>query len=181
MFESNVQMNVSKRFLTGAVAMAAAFAGLFGVTSSAYAKGCWCDIKAGCHGAEIVSLGNVRELKELETNKKRKCSEACSNAAVNKADLVYDQDPTALCHEVGLSNGSVDLQAFSVVGSTDNNNNTCDVDQTVARLICEADCYCALGSVAISDPDGSVWCLGASSPGHQVLSRQICETVGTFY
>lgn len=107
-------------------------------------KGCWCWIGVE-RGEKLISYGKVDDYRDTESGKKRKCSEACSQACA--ADLA---DPVALCRGIGkpLGAGAASkVGCFSVVGHKDSPNNTWDYDGRPSSAFrgCERRCDCPGG------------------------------------
>ena len=103
-------------------------------------KGCWCWIGIE-RGERLIDFGSVARFRDLESGKKRKCSEACSKRCAS--DLA---NPAKLCQKIGKDfNNSSKIGCFSVVGHKDSKNNTWDYDGRPRPFQCSSCCTCERG------------------------------------
>ena len=107
---------------------------------AAASKRCWCWIGIE-RGQELIDYGAVDSYQDLESNKKAKCSEACSKRCASDIN-----DFALLCSKLGRSYSGDDIGCFSVVGAKDNANNTWDYDGRPSNFPgCISTCDCPRG------------------------------------
>lgn len=119
---------------------------------------CWCKIRAGCNGPILKDFGSLGQYNAVVSGKQAHCSSACSTAAAQYGLSGLQGQGASACNSTG--SGSHKIQAFSIVGHSDTNNNACDPDQTFGTLNCTAIpvvCTCPRGWLAnTTNVDGGV-------------------------
>lgn len=102
---------------------------------------CWCWIGIE-RGDKLIDYGAVAKYRDLESGKKRKCSQACSRRCAK--DLGNAQ---LLCSKIGGDySDRGKLGCFSVVGARDSLNNTWDYDGRPTNFPgCSKCCTCPEG------------------------------------
>jgi len=95
---------------------------------------CWCKIRVGCTGYIVHDFGGICRYKQIAIGKQADCAQRCTDAAQAFGTPAVHALGAAICANKGAGTWSVN--AYSVVGATDWQNNACDTDQGFGSVTC---------------------------------------------
>jgi hypothetical protein len=112
--------------------------------SNASAKNCYCQVSTSCDAGytKVEDYGVIATYPWYMSGKKSRCSAACNDTVT--ADLCNIRGSAdTYCSQLGV--GTHVLQAFSTVGESITNYDSCDPDMPVGTLTCSLSCICPTG------------------------------------
>jgi hypothetical protein len=95
---------------------------------------CWCKIRVGCTGFVVHDFGGICRYRSIAVGKQADCAQRCTQAAQSYGTAAVQSLGGAICSNKGA--GTWAVNAYSVVGASDWQNNACDTDQGFGSVTC---------------------------------------------
>ena len=95
---------------------------------------CWCKIRVGCTGYVVHDFGGICRYRAIASGKKSDCAQRCTDVSQQYGTAAVQASGAAICSDKGA--GTWKVNAYSVVGASDWENNACDTDQGFGSVTC---------------------------------------------